>query len=196
MIVLRRPSDQPFEKKVEIIDDEGDTQTITADSILVMPMTEETVRINEKPYRTAARVFVNSRGLLNIINELSLEDYLKGVVPAEMGPKVFDELEALKAQAVAARTYAVRRMNQFHTEGFDICPGPACQAYLGFSGEDAMSSRAVTDTAGLVMTYQGQFIDALYTATCGGETSDVATMFPGRNDPYLKRTRCGELEMP
>jgi stage II sporulation protein D len=195
MLVVRRPSDQPFEKKIELTDDEGEKQTITAQSILVMPISESTVTIGDKPYRTAARVFVNSRGLLNIINELSLEDYLKGVVPAEMGPKVFDELEALKAQAVAARTYAVRRLNEFSAEGFDICPGPACQAYLGFSGEDAMSSRAVTDTAGLVMTYQGQLIDALYTATCGGETSDVATMFPNRNDPYLKRTRCVELDM-
>ena len=195
MLVVRRPSNQPFEKKIVITDDEGDTTTITAESILIMPATAQTIAIKEKPYRTAVRVFVNSRGLLNIINELGLEDYLKGVVPAEMGPKVYDELEALKAQAVAARTYAVRRMNQFRTEGFDICPGPACQAYLGFSGEEALSSRAVTDTAGLVMTYQGQLIDALYTATCGGETSDVATMFPGRNDPYLKRSRCVELEM-
>ena len=195
MLVVRRPSDQPFDKKIELTDDEGEKQTIAGESILVMPVSEPTVAISNKPYRTAARVFVNSRGLLNIINELNLEDYLKGVVPAEMGPKVFDELEALKAQAVAARTYAVRRLNEFRTEGFDICPGPACQAYLGFSGEDAMSSRAVTDTAGLVMTYQGQLIDALYTATCGGETSDVGTMFPGRNEPYLKRTRCVELDM-
>jgi len=195
MLVVRRPSDQPFEKKIELTDDEGDKKTFTAESILVMPISESTVAIGDKPYRTAARVFVNSRGLLNIINELSLEDYLRGVVPAEMGPKVFDELEALKAQAVAARTYAVRRLGEFRTEGFDICPGPACQAYLGFSGEDALSSRAVTYTAGLVMTYQGQLIDALYTATCGGETSDVGTMFPGRNEAYLKRTRCVDLDM-
>jgi peptidoglycan hydrolase-like amidase len=195
MLVVRRPSDQPFEKRLEITDDEGDKTTITAESILVMPVSGETVTIADKPYRTAARLFVNSRGLLNVINELSLEDYLKGVVPAEMGPKVFDEIEALKAQAVAARTYAVRNRNQFGTEGFDICPGPACQAYVGFSGEDAMATRAVADTAGLVMTYQGQLVDALYTATCGGETSDVSTMFPTRNEPYLKRVRCVELDM-
>src|SRR6185295_29639 len=120
-----------------------------------------------------ARLTINPRGTLNVINELSLEDYLKGVVPAEMGSKIYDELEALKAQAVAARTYAVRNLNQFAPEGFDICPGPACQAYLGFGGEEAMTTRAVTDTAGQVMTYQGQIIDALYTAACGGETSDV-----------------------
>ncbi|PYQ47116.1 MAG: hypothetical protein DMF59_19760, partial [Acidobacteria bacterium] len=94
-----------------------------------------------------------------------------------------------------ARTYAVRNLGQFRTEGYDICPGPACQAYKGFSGEEQLSDQAVHESAGLIMTYQGQPIDALYTATCGGETSDVGTMFPGRNEPYLKRARCVELQM-
>jgi stage II sporulation protein D len=195
MLVVRRPTDTPFEKKLQLTDDEGDQYTIEGQSLLIVPVSEETIEIGDKAYRTAARVFINNRGQLNVINELNLEDYLAGVVPAEMGPKVFDELEALKAQAVAARTYAVRNMGQFSIEGYDICPGPACQAYLGFTGEDAMSTRAVKDTKGLVITYDGKLIDALYTATCGGETSDVVTMFPYRSDPYLKRVRCVELEM-
>jgi stage II sporulation protein D len=195
MLVVHRPSDQPFEKKVEITDDEGDRYTITTATLLVMPRTTNTIAIGEKHYRTAARLFINVRGQFNVVNELTLEDYLKGVVPAEMGSKIYDELEALKAQAVAARTYAFRNLGQFRAEGFDICPGPACQAYLGFSGEEALSSQAVEQTAGLVMTYEGRPIDALYTATCGGETSDVQTMFPLRNEPYLKRARCVELDM-
>jgi stage II sporulation protein D len=195
MLIAHRPSDQQFEKKIEITDDEGDHYTITATSLLVMPQTGNTIAIGEKPYRTAARLFINVRGQFNVINELSMEDYLRGVVPAEMGPKVFDEVEALKAQAIAARTYAVRNLGQFRVEGFDICPGPACQAYLGYTGEDPLSTQAVEQTAGLVMTYEGRPVDALYTATCGGETSDVNTMFPTRNEPYLKRTRCVELDM-
>jgi stage II sporulation protein D len=195
MLIAHRPSDQQFEKKVEITDDEGDHYTITTASLLVMPQTGNTVAIGDKPYRTSARLFINLRGQFNVINELSMEDYLRGVVPAEMGPKIYDELEALKAQAVAARTYAYRNLGQFRVEGFDICPGPACQAYLGYSGEDTLSTQAVEQTAGLVMTYGGRPIDALYTATCGGETSDVQTMFPTRNEPYLKRTRCVELDM-
>ena len=195
MLVVRRPTDTPFEKKLQVVDDEGDQYTMEGQSLLVMPATSATIDIGAKPYRTAARVFINNRGLLNVINELNMEDYLSGVVPAEMGPKVFDELEALKAQAVAARTYAVRNMGQFATEGYDICPGPACQAYLGFSGEDAMSTRAVKETQGLILTFEGKPIDALYTATCGGETSDVVTMFPTRGEPYLKRVRCVEMEM-
>lgn len=195
MLIAHRPSDQQFEKKIEITDDEGDHYTITAASLLVMPQTGSTIAIGEKQYRTAARLFINLRGQFNVINELSMEDYLRGVVPAEMGPKVFDELEALKAQAIAARTYAFRNLGQFRVEGFDICPGPACQAYLGYTGEDTLSTQAVEQTAGLVMTYEGRPVDALYTATCGGETSDVQTMFPTRNEPYLKRTRCVELDM-
>jgi peptidoglycan hydrolase-like amidase len=195
MLVVHRASDQQFEKKIEITDDEGDRYTITTASLLVMPQTANTIAIGEKQYRTAARLFINLRGQFNVINELNMEDYLRGVVPAEMGPKIFDELEALKAQAIAARTYAYRNLGQFRAEGFDICPGPACQAYLGYSGEDTLSNQAVEQTAGLVMTYEGRPIDALYTATCGGETSDVQTMFPTRNEPYLKRTRCVELDM-
>jgi stage II sporulation protein D len=195
MLVVKRPSDQPFEKKLTVVDDEGESTTVIADSLLIAPQTAETIEIGDKPYRTAARVWINSRGSLNVINELGMEDYLKGVVPAEMGPKIYDELEALKAQAIAARTYAFRNLGQYRREGYDICPGPACQAYNGFSGEDPLSNQAVEQSAGLILTYQGQPIDALYTATCGGETSDVSVMFPGRNEPYLKRARCVELEM-
>src|SRR5437867_754040 len=195
MLVVRRPTDQPFERRHQIVDDEGQRHTLIGESILVMPMTGDTVSIDQKPYRTAARIFINNRGLLNIINELNFEDYLRGVVPTEMGPKIYDELEGLKAQAVAARTYAVRNLGQFRTEGYDICPGPACQAYNGFSSEDPLADQAVRETAGLIITYEGKPIDALFTATCGGETSDVGTMFPGRTDPYLKRARCVEMEM-
>ena len=194
-LIVRRPTDQPFQRVHQIVDDEGQRYTLTGDSILVIPASAETVAIEKKPYRGGARLFINNRGLLNVINELNMEDYLRGVVPAEMGPKIFDELEGLKAQAVAARTYAVRNLGQFRTEGYDICPGPACQAYSGVSGEDPLSDQAVRETAGLVITYGGKPIDALFTATCGGETSDVGTMFPGRTDPYLKRARCVELDM-
>jgi len=195
LIVVRRPSDQTFEKRFDITDDEGDRHVVDASVLQIFPMTADTLVLDKQPYRTSARLFINPRGLLNVINELNFEDYLLGVVPAEMGPSIYDELEALKAQAVAARTYAIRNLRQFESEGYDICPGPACQAYKGFSGEHELSTRAVRETAGLIATYEGKPIDALYSATCGGETSDVGTMFPGRKEPYLKHAKCVELEM-
>jgi stage II sporulation protein D len=195
LLVVRRPAKQAFDKRIVIVDDEGDQTTIDGAVLRVFPISAPSITLDKQPYRTSARLFVNPRGLLNVINELNLEEYLYGVVPAEMGPSIYDELEALKAQAVAARTYALRNLGQFESEGYDICPGPACQAYKGFAGEHELSTRAVRETAGLVMTYDGKLIDALYSATCGGETSDVATMFPGRSEPYLARVRCVELEI-
>jgi stage II sporulation protein D len=195
MLVVRRPSDEKFENRFAIQDDEGDRYTLDGKVLQIFPITAETITLDKQPYRMAARLFINARGLLNVINELNMEEYLRGVVPAEMGPTIYDEVEALKAQAVAARTYAFRNLRQFESEGYDICPGPACQAYKGFAAEHELSTRAVKETAGLILTYNGTPVDALYTSTCGGETSDVSTMFPGRNEPYLKRARCVEMEM-
>jgi len=195
IVIVRRPSDQQFKAVHTLVDDEGDSYSMEAESILVLPVTRETVTIDKQPWRGGARVHINNRGLFNVANELNLEEYMRGVVPAEMGPSIYDEIEALKAQALAARTYAIRNLGQFAAEGYDICPTPACQAYRGFAAEHALSDQAVRETAGMIITYQGEPIDALYSATCGGETSDVGTMFPGRNEPYLKRARCVELDL-
>jgi len=125
-----------------------------------------------------------------VINELNMESYLKGVVPVEMGPSVFPELDALKAQAVAARTYAVAHLGDHDDEGWDLCATPACQAYYGRSAEHSLSNRAVDETAGLVAAYMGQPIDAMYTSTCGGHTEDAAVLFEDRAQPYLLGVRC------
>jgi len=124
------------------------------------------------------------------INELNMESYLKGVVPVEMGPSQFPELDALKAQAVAARTYAVAHLGDHDDEGWDLCATPACQAYNGRSAEHSLSNRAVEETAGLVAAYQSLPIDAMYTSTCGGHTEDVAVLFEGRAKPYLVGVPC------
>jgi stage II sporulation protein D len=195
MLVVARPAAQPFTKSVRIVDDEGGEHRFNGESLLVLPASGDTILIAGQPYRGGARLWVNSRGSLNVINELNLEDYTRGVVPNEMGPRVFDEIEALKAQALAARTYAVKRMGDFANEGYDICPTAACQVYKGKATEEPLSDQAVSETAGLIMTHGGSPIDALFTSTCGGETSDVGVMFPGRNEPYLRRVRCVERDL-
>lgn len=194
MMIVRRPSDEPFQKVLQLIDDEGERYAMTTESLLALPAVTDPVLIAGKPYRGGARLFINARGLINVINELNLEDYVRGVIPGELGPRVYDELEAQKAQALAARTYVARRLGEYALEGYDICATPACQVYGGMSTEEPLSDQAVRETAGLVIVYDGQPIDALFTSTCGGYTSDVATMFPGRTDPYLKRARCIELD--
>jgi stage II sporulation protein D len=125
------------------------------------------------------------------INELNMESYLKGVVPVEMGPSVFPELDALKAQAVAARTYAVAHLGDHDDEGWDLCDTPACQVYYGRSAEHSLSNRAVEETAGLIAAHQGQPINAMYTSTCGGHTEDAAALFEENHpQPYLVGVPC------
>ena len=146
-----------------------------------------------KPYRGSLRIAVNPRGLVNVIHRLDLEEYLYGVVPAEMGPKRFDEVEALKAQAVAARTYALAHRGQFEAEGYDLCATPKCQVYSGLSAEDPLSTAAVDATRGLVLASAGHFADALFVSTCGGRTENVENVFGEPPAPYLVSVECGEL---
>ncbi|HVS03173.1 MAG TPA: SpoIID/LytB domain-containing protein [Thermoanaerobaculia bacterium] len=152
----------------------------------------EGVEVAGKRYRGAVLVYLNDRGTLNLINELPLEQYLRGVVPKELGPEAYPELEALKAQAVAARTYTVRNLGEFLQEGYDICATPRCQVYGGMGVEHPLSDRAVAETAGQVLLWQGSPVDALYSSTCGGHTEDVELIFPLKRDPYLKGVPCVE----
>jgi stage II sporulation protein D len=151
------------------------------------------VRVGDDPYRGSLVVLLNARGTLNLVNRVDLEEYLYGVVPAEMGPRRYDEIEALKAQSVAARTYALAHRAQFEAEGYDLCATPKCQVYAGLAGEDPLSSGAVDATRGLVIASAGTFADALFVSTCGGRTENVENVFVGEAAPYLVSVECGEL---
>src|SRR5262249_49130140 len=147
------------------------------------------VRFNEKPYRGRIEVFTNLRGSLTVVNELGLEDYVRGVVANELSPGGYPAIEALKAQAIAARTYALKNRGQFMSQGFDILPTTRSQVYRGLTSENPLSTRAVDETGGLIAPYQGQPINAVYTSTCGGRTEDSEKIF---NDavPYLRAREC------
>ena len=131
-----------------------------------------------------------------LINVLNLEDYLKSVVPGEINPEQFNTLEALKAQAVAARTYAVKNMGLFKDFGYDLLDTPRSQYYSGMESEHPLSTRAVEETSGLVMRYKGELINALYMSTCGGKTEDVENVFAGTPSPYLKSVECTYEKQP
>jgi stage II sporulation protein D len=131
-----------------------------------------------------------------LINVLNLEDYLKSVVPGEINPDQFNAIEALKAQAVAARTYAVKNMGQFKDYGYDLVDTPRSQFYSGMGAEHPLSTQAVEETRGEVMRYKGELINALYMSTCGGRTEDVDNVFPGTPSPYLKSVECTYEKQP
>src|SRR6185369_12487443 len=101
------------------------------------------VRFNDRPYRGRIEVFTNLRGTLTVVNELGLEDYVRGVVANELSPGGYPAIEALKAQAIAARTYALKNRGQFMSQGFDLLPTTRSQVYRGLTSENPLSTRAV-----------------------------------------------------
>ncbi len=144
------------------------------------------VKLNGKAYRGKIEVFVNSRGSLTVVNVVPIEDYLLGVVPRELG---LPSIEAQKAQAVAARTYALANVNGFGAQGFDLLPTVWSQVYGGVSAETAMGTQAVRETRGVYATFGGKPINALYTSTCGGRTEDSEHIFD-KAEPYLRGVNC------
>jgi stage II sporulation protein D len=136
-------------------------------------------------YRGAAEVMRNAAGTLAGINEVGMEEYLYGVVPRELGPTAYPEVEAQKAQAVAARTYAHSSLGKHWNNGYDVVATVQDQVYGGVAAEHSVSTAAVNATAGLVATYNGAMISALFYATSGGKTSNVEDVF-STSSPYLQ----------
>lgn len=138
--------------------------------------------LNGNPYRGELEIFLQN-GRLTVVNELSVEEYLYGVVPREM-PAGFP-LEALKAQAVTARTFTYANWNKHQGEGFNLCATVHCQVYGGAAAESPQTNQAVDSTRGEVLRYQGQLIDACYHACSGGYTENSENVWSA-SLPYLR----------
>ena len=189
--IVSEPSSSHRPRRLVLRPAESPPIYTSAMSLTAWPASSDAwLEVDEAPYRGVIEIRVNASNRFTVINELNLEDYLKGVVPAELSPAVFPELEAIKAQAVAARTYAVKHRGQFMAEGFDICDTPACQVYRGAGVEQRMSDEAVAATRGELLTYEGKPVDAMYTSTCGGRTENVENVFDGPSFPYLVSRLC------
>lgn len=156
--------------------------------IRVFPVGNNLVKYNSKQYRGQVEVFLNTRQLLTVTNTLGLENYLKGVVPKEMLPS--SQIEALKAQAVVARTFAVRYMDKCSKEGYNLTNDTSCQVYGGFDSEDERTNRAVTLTSGRILTLNGQPISAVYNSVCGGHTANNEEVWDGVAKSYLRGVAC------
>ena len=152
-------------------------------------------RSGSKRYRGVLEVSRNAAGLITLVNELDLEDYLPGVVPREMPPSF--PAEALKTQAVAARTYALYQMqnSKFAGQGFDVVDTVDSQVYGGVNSEDARSNAAVQATRNQVIVYGGQVINAMFFASGGGHTENNENVFTA-SVPYLKGVPDYDQESP
>lgn len=143
---------------------------------------DDTFTINGKKYRGMLTFAINA-GVMTAVNVVSLEDYLYGVVPSEM-PQSY-EIEALKAQTIAARTYAMTKLSAHTSFGYQLCDGTNCQVYKGYSGEAARTSEAVDATEGEVVCYNGKPIEAVFSASTGGYTENSENVW-FYEIPYLR----------
>ena len=143
-------------------------------------------------YRGGFQYHRRSGGNLTVVNVLPLEDYVNGVVCYEMGREW--PLEALKAQALCARTYVIKNLGKHDSYGFDICPSASCQAYHGMGkgtgdGPSEVSMRAVDETAGMVIRYNGKLTETAYSSSFGGASEDANYIWGTNTEtehPYLR----------
>ncbi len=142
------------------------------------------VIVNERGYRGEIVVSPGPDGV-QVVNVVSLEEYLPSVVGSEMGRRPIEDLAALEAQAVAARTYTLRNLERHADQGFDLTADIAAQVYGGVASEMPLANLAVERTRGEIITRDGVPIDAFYSSTCGGHTEASGEVFVGGDRIYL-----------
>ena len=139
--------------------------------------------VGGKPYRGDI-VFSGGDSGVVTINVLPIDDYLRGVVPLEIGDVSPSEAAAAQAQAVAARSYAFIHLDP--SRAYDLTGGTLDQLYGGAAAETELASRAVDETHGLVLEYAGRIVNAPYHAVCGGSTAAASEVWRSNDEPYLQ----------
>lgn len=160
----------------------GDYFDLKTNYAVIKPISGGFISVKGKWYRGFFIVY-NQRGALTIINHIDIEDYIRGVVPSEM-PSGWC-YEAHKAQAIAARSYALANLGKRANLGYDLKDTPEDQAYGGASSESTRTNQAVEETKGIVLIYNLKIIPAYYSASAGGQTSGSSDVWV-KNLPYLK----------
>ena len=153
---------------------DGEFKKIPSDKIVIKPEEDGFVSVKRKWYRGHFKV-VNSGNGLTVMNDIPIELYLQGVVPSEM-PSSWEH-DAHKAQAIAARSYAIANLGKRAKYGYDLKDTPEDQAYGGASAETVQTNDAVAETEGIVLIYDGKIIPAYYSASAGGHTKDASQVW-------------------
>lgn len=177
---------QPYKfraKGRQIVIEVGNKEySLGSDWIQVQPQNDGFCCVKKRWYR-GELVLRNINGKLVVINNINIEDYLRGVVPSEMPSKW--NIEAHKAQAIAARSYAVANLGKRAARGYDLKDTPEDQAYGGASSETDRTNKACSDTFGIVITYDKKVVPAYYSASAGGHTVNSGDVWM-KNLPYIR----------
>ena len=161
----------------------------------IRPSGDKGFTIEDTPYRGGLLLRRRGGKAILAINVIEIDDYLKGVLPAEIGYLKEGQYEAYKVQAIASRSYALSKLEEKKNEPYDMRATIMDQVYKGIKGENRVASEAVEETRGVVGVWEGQPIRAYYSACCGGHTSDIRVSWPWKaHYPYLygRRDAMGE----
>ncbi len=139
---------------------------------------------NPRLYPGSLRLQPNAYGDYTLVNQVPLETYLRGVVPHEIGTGA--PYAAVAAQTILARTYALRNLRRFAVDDYELCADTHCQVYKGLTNTWLPADQAIAATKGLVLTYNNELVDALYSSTTGGITAPFSDIWNGSQRPYLK----------
>ena len=155
-------------------------------AVIVRPLDRDgTIGFNGKRWRGELVITSSADGLI-VINRLPMDDYLKGVVPLEIGTSSMADAPAVEAQAVSARSYAVTHMAGAGRL-WDMRATVSDQVYGGANAETSVGNASVDATSGLVLLYGGRVVNAPYYSTCGGSTAEPQDVWRASPEPYLKR---------
>jgi stage II sporulation protein D len=139
-----------------------------------------------KPYRGDI-LFAASDSGIAIVNVVKIDDYLRGVVPLEIGTRSLADSAAVQAQAITARSYAYIHLAPEFNRAYDVTAGTQDQVYGGVAAETEVGSQAVESTRTLVLKYGGRVVNAPYSSTCGGSTAAASEIWRSNDEPYLQR---------
>lgn len=144
------------------------------------------VWLDKRKFRGIFELYPDGHDTMYVVNVLHVEDYLRGVLAPEIGRRKPEELEAVMAQAVAARTYALATRNKYPSKEYDLVNEILDQVYTGVEGEQRLCDVALKQTRGEVMQVDGKLIDAFYHSTCGGHTDNIEEVWEKDPKSYLK----------
>ena len=171
---------------LSLLDQKGNRLEQKIRKIAIISDVKSWLFFNGKKFRGMLEFYPEKNDVFYTVNVLNVEDYLRGVLQPEIGTRTSDEYEAVKAQAVAARTYALVTRNKYPDREFDLVNDIADQVYIGVDGEQTNTNKAVKQTRGEVLRYEGELIDAYYHSTCSGRTDNIEEVWDKSPQPYLK----------
>jgi len=178
---------QPIENGYKIFNEKRMFLFRSSDNVSFVPHDiSSTVKYAEKNYSGSLSILSADSTSLFLINSLDLESYLQGVVPAEIFTNNIDQLEAIKAQAICARTYALKKIKNRSKKQYHVFADVRDQVYSGAGQKTKLGDQAVLETDGSALLFKNELTDAYFHSSCGGILEDASEVWQSSEVAYLK----------